>query len=383
MNASNQFFRCVLVILVSLMALVAPSGASAQERLDPGWQYVNSSWYYGNADGSAKMGWLYDKSYSAWFYLDPAQQGKMLTGFYRDTTGSAFISKSNGALIEHSWVYLGSAWYYAKKGGYLATGWLWDPAYTAWFYLDRSTTKMVTGWLWDPNYNAWFYLGSNGAMYLGYHEIGGRGSSFATNGVWLGYENRKNASSTFVLVNKRNPFNPLQYTPSNLVWAGNYGIPVGGSNGYLRSDAASAMKTMYRDASAAGAGFSLVSGYRSYATQSGLYNGYVNAQGRAAADTFSARPGYSEHQTGLAADITSQGNLYTSFGNTWAGQWLAQNSWKYGFILRYPYGYEGVTGYMYEPWHFRYVGTATSTAMHRGGYTTYEQYLGQPAAPNY
>ncbi|MGE7022700.1 M15 family metallopeptidase [Solibacillus cecembensis] len=128
-------------------------------------------------------------------------------------------------------------------------------------------------------------------------------------------------------------------------------------------------------------GYTLIafSGYRSYEYQTDLYNRYVNRDGKDAADRYSARPGYSEHQTGLTFDIGEKGKealwLTSEFGETPAGKWLATNAHKYGFILRYPEGKEDVTGYMYESWHFRYLEGDTATKVYNAG-VTLEEYLG-------
>lgn len=116
------------------------------------------------------------------------------------------------------------------------------------------------------------------------------------------------------------------------------------------------------------------SGYRSYAYQSSLYNNYVNSYGQAQADRFSARPGYSEHQTGLAFDLKhSNGTLVEAAPEV---NWIAAHAHEYGFIVRYPSGKESVTGYMPEPWHLRYVGDQAS-AIYASGLTL-EEYLGVP-----
>lgn len=118
----------------------------------------------------------------------------------------------------------------------------------------------------------------------------------------------------------------------------------------------------------------IVSGYRSYTLQSNLYNRYVSRSGKAAADTFSARPGYSEHQSGLAFDINYPGD---SFNNTAEAKWLASNAYKYGYILRYPEGKSNETGYKYESWHYRYVGTDLSYKLYNNGdWITMEDYFG-------
>lgn len=115
------------------------------------------------------------------------------------------------------------------------------------------------------------------------------------------------------------------------------------------------------------------SGYRSYNLQNGIYNRNVNRDGKEKADTYSARPGHSEHQTGLAFDLNS---LNTNFANTAEGKWLNANAYKYGFILRYPSGKEPITGYMYEPWHFRYVGVDLATELYNNGdWITLEEYF--------
>src|SRR5699024_623564 len=105
------------------------------------------------------------------------------------------------------------------------------------------------------------------------------------------------------------------------------------------------------DAAKAGHSIPLVSGYRSYSYQAQLYDSYVARDGQAAADRYSARPGHSEHQSGLAMDV---GAIDNNYGQTPAGQWLNAHCAEYGFILRYPQGKESITGYMYEPWHIRY-----------------------------
>lgn len=128
-------------------------------------------------------------------------------------------------------------------------------------------------------------------------------------------------------------------------------------------------------------GFELVafSGFRSYEYQQTLYDRYVSRDGKDAADRYSARPGYSEHQSGLAFDVGEKGKedlwLTDAFGESAAGKWLVNNAHKYGFILRYPKGKEDITGYMYESWHFRYLEGDTATKVYQAG-VTLEEYLG-------
>lgn len=150
-----------------------------------------------------------------------------------------------------------------------------------------------------------------------------------------------------------------------------YALPSNYNPG-VDSRAQSAFNRMAADAANQGVNLYIVSGFRSYSNQASIYNNYVARDGKAAADRYSARPGHSEHQTGLAFDVNS---LSQSFENTKEGKWLAANCHNYGFIIRYPKGKESVTGYMYEPWHIRYLGTDTATAVYNSGLTL-EEYLG-------
>lgn len=181
-------------------------------------------------------------------------------------------------------------------------------------------------------------------------------------------------SSIWMVVNKHRPL-PSTYTPDNLIAAGNGHV--------LRSDAADALKQLLSAANTNGFNLRTLSGYRSYTNQASVYNGYVKRDGQALADTYSARPGHSEHQTGLAVDLgNGTCDLEICFGTTAAGKWLAAHAHEYGFIIRYPNGKTSVTGYQYEPWHLRYVGTDLSKKVYGSG-KTLEEYFGLPAAPNY
>ncbi|WP_062525526.1 M15 family metallopeptidase [Demequina rhizosphaerae] len=186
-------------------------------------------------------------------------------------------------------------------------------------------------------------------------------------------------ASLTVVVNKQRPLDPADYVPEDLVTV--EGIPGGVT---MRAEAAAAMTALHDAAVEEGAGFSISTGYRAYDLQSSLYTGYSRSRGQAGADRFSARPGYSEHQTGLAADV---GNgvctLQACFATTAAGQYLAAHAWEHGFIVRYPEGSAAVTGYIYEPWHLRYVGLEVAAAMHDGGIATLEEHFGLDPAPDY
>lgn len=146
---------------------------------------------------------------------------------------------------------------------------------------------------------------------------------------------------------------------------------------YLRASAARGLEAMFNAADKEGIELFAVSGFRSGERQKTLYDGYVARDGQKAADTYSARPGHSEHQTGLAMDISARsvGNgLTQALGNTKEGKWIAANAPKYGFILRYGPGMQSRTGYMYEPWHIRYVGVGPAQTITNNGQTL-EEYL--------
>ncbi|MCU1574387.1 MAG: hypothetical protein JWO93_2469 [Micrococcaceae bacterium] len=185
------------------------------------------------------------------------------------------------------------------------------------------------------------------------------------------------AASALVVVNKHRPLNPLSFLPSDLV-------PLAGQ--VMRAEAAAAMQALLRAASADGVAMTAVSGFRSYETQAALYSSYVAMYGQAAADLISARPGFSEHQTGLVLDIGNPNGacgLQPCFAGTPAGAWAAANAFRFGFVVRYPEGATAVTGYSFEPWHLRYVGTEVTGQMRAVGASTLEEFFGLPAAPGY
>lgn len=183
-------------------------------------------------------------------------------------------------------------------------------------------------------------------------------------------------TSPWVVVNKKRPLTPKTYAP-------NYLIAVGGGQ-QLRKEAATALKTLINASKTEGLTISPLSGYRSYSTQVSVYNNEVQSNGKAVADSQSARPGYSEHQTGWAIDVGGGGcGIEDCFGNTAEGKWLAANAYKHGFIIRYTSGKESITGYRAEPWHIRYIGKELAAEMQTKGVETLEEFFSLPAAPNY
>jgi zinc D-Ala-D-Ala carboxypeptidase len=190
-------------------------------------------------------------------------------------------------------------------------------------------------------------------------------------------------ASIWVVVNKLRPLNPLNYVPADLV-----DVPVPHTHPpQLRKEAADAVVAMFHGASVEAAlALASNSAYRSYDIQVDLYNQDVADHGQAAADLSTARPGTSEHQTGLTMDIGATSgscSLNACFGQTPEGQWLAANAWRFGFLLRYPADKTAITGYEFEPWHYRYIGVDLATEMHNTGVTTLEEFFGLPAAPTY
>lgn len=191
-------------------------------------------------------------------------------------------------------------------------------------------------------------------------------------------------SSLWVVVNKQKSL-PSDYTPGSLRQPSVKVRSDGSSEMQLREDAADALEKLVTGAKKDKLDLMLVSGYRSYGLQKAVYNRNVADQGTAETDKTSARPGHSEHQTGLGADlgtISGRCELQTCFGNTKEGKWLAKNAQNYGFIIRYPEGKQSVVGYSYEPWHIRYVGKGLSREIYRNK-TTMEEFFNLPAAPDY
>jgi len=185
-------------------------------------------------------------------------------------------------------------------------------------------------------------------------------------------------NSLWVIVNKQHPLNPVTYTPSDLRTPDVTLRVPGAPEMQLRDVAATAVEQLFNGAATAGYSLQVSTAYRGYAYQKTLYDGYVASDGQAAADKGSARPGYSEHQTGLAVDVRNTANtcaLEACFGTTPEGEWLAANAWRYGFLLRYPADKETVTGYEYEPWHFRYIGKDLATELHKDHIETLEEFF--------
>ncbi|AIY07036.1 peptidase M15 [Planococcus sp. PAMC 21323] len=169
---------------------------------------------------------------------------------------------------------------------------------------------------------------------------------------------------------------PGTYAAGILIVNKQYGLPSNYNPG-VNKLAQKAIDAMVLEAKKQEVGLTAFSTFRSYNRQKELYNNYVRKNGVAEANRFSAKPGYSEHQTGLAFDLGGSNQsqwLKESFAATKEGKWLAANAHQYGFILRYPKGKEKITGYMYEPWHYRYIGSELAPKVKNSG-KTLEEYV--------
>jgi LAS superfamily LD-carboxypeptidase LdcB len=184
-------------------------------------------------------------------------------------------------------------------------------------------------------------------------------------------------TNNLVLVNKTHSLS-AGYIPKNLV-APNVSS-ANKSKTRMTPEAASALEALFAKAMQDNIKLTAISGYRSYELQNTIFASNINKYGSAAAaNQFSARAGQSEHQTGLAMDVSSPSVNFTltqSYGRTREGKWLKENAPKYGFIIRYTKGNENITGYQFEPWHIRYVGKSASLEIASRNITL-EEFLGK------
>ena len=220
-----------------------------------------------------------------------------------------------------------------------------------------------------------YYINKNVVRYLDYSNSEKEVSriisivnSNADNDFYTNVKQSNLKDENLVLVNKFYHL-PDKYEPNDLVTLTskyNQGI-----NSKMRKEAAEAFMKMVDGAMLDNIILKNSSAYRSYDYQVNLYDKYVKRDGKEKADIYSARPGYSEHQTGLCADINT---INSSFANTKEAKWLAKNAYKYGFILRFPKDKEDVTGYKYEPWHYRYVGIKAAKIIYEENLTLEEYY---------
>lgn len=192
------------------------------------------------------------------------------------------------------------------------------------------------------------------------------------------------AAREWVVVNKQRPYDPVDWRPGDLVKpAGVRAL----EDTAMRSAAAESLSALARAAQDAGAGeIGYLSAFRSYTTQQSTYAARVSVGGVERADLESARPGFSEHQSGLAVDIVPCDGSCGTLDDVAAspqGAWVREHAWEFGYVTRYVEGRTDVTGYEPEAWHLRYIGRELAAAYHDGGYTTLEEFFGLPAAPTY
>lgn len=188
----------------------------------------------------------------------------------------------------------------------------------------------------------------------------------------------KNPDDILVLVNKERNL-PSDYKPSDLVIPNvKFSFDGNSEKKYLREEAAKALEQLFLEGEKQGVVLYAVSGYRSYEKQKGIFNNKVSKVGVEEANKVVAKPGQSEHQTGLAMDVSSKSANYLleeNFGQTVEGRWLKENAHKFGFIIRYPKEKVDITGYNYEPWHIRYVGKEVANELNEK-LITLEEYFG-------
>lgn len=349
-----------------------------------GWEHrADGCWYYLNGEGGVTQGWIDEDGVR--YYC--GHDGRMCTGWVEDN-GSWYHCGRDGKM-QTGWVESDGSWYHCGHDGVMRTGWVEDNG--RWYRCGRDG-KMQTGWVEDNG--CWYYCGSDGAMCRGWLSLNGADYYFDANGVMAAggsYEiNGKSyrfADSgelledwALTLVNGSHPL-PDGFTVET--------VNVGGKPFDKR--AAPALQALLDDARKAGYPMLMVSGYRTVDYQRGLVErsiqGRINrgmSREAAVAETalYVAAPGCSEHNLGLAADIVSSNwysqnsGLESYFDQTPHYQWLSENAWKYGFILRYPKDKVSVTKIGYEPWHYRYVGAEAAEAIKNSGLTL-EEYLDQ------
>ena len=178
----------------------------------------------------------------------------------------------------------------------------------------------------------------------------------------------KNPANLDILVNKNNKLDK-NYIPTDLELIDiNYAY----ENKYLRKEAKEMFEKLSKDAKKEGYRIVATSTYRDYDYQNNLYNYYIKEKGKKYADMCSARAGHSEHQTGLAVDVAGSNDSYDDFEASIEFNWMKKNAHKYGFILRYPKGKEKITGFKYEPWHYRYIGIDIATEIYEKDITLEE-----------
>ncbi len=323
-----------------------------------GWVEKDGSTYYNNHQGTPITGWL--EVDGKLYYLDPQQGGAMITG-WAEIDGSRYHLGSNG-VMSTGWITLEDETYYLTPDGKLTTGW---QSIDEKRYCFSDDGVMLTGWL-ESDGNT-YYLHPDGHAARGKLEIDGKTHYFTSTGAEI------------LLVN---PWNSLpEGYEVELVQFSSV------ADGKIASICAGPLQEMWDACEAAGHRLNYCSGYRTNATQERYFNSWCNhlmGMGMTYEEAFEATkkevayPGTSEHQLGLAVDLTDYDfrTLDERQSQTATQQWLMANCWDYGFILRYPEGSTASTGIIYEPWHYRYVGLELAQELKALGIPL-EEYLDQ------
>ena len=324
------------------------------------WQELEGNRYYFGTDGKMVVNWQEVDGMRRWF----SDTGALQTG-WQEIDGAFYFLDGNGSPLTGSQV-LEENTYLFDDTGAIVTGWADGKYYqengamaTGWQEIEGSRYffsgggAMATGWVEDGGYR--YYFQEDGTMAIGPTEIDGKLYHFSPHGVhlWL-----------------VNPWNELHE---------DYEVELVQSEGGFRiaAECFDAFTQMIADCRAAGNVLELASGYRSYWDQQALFSQKVEEYGVGTASQIVARPNTSEHQLGLAVDIVVPGStiLNRAQGSTKLQQWLMEHCWDYGFILRYPDGTTDITGIIYEPWHYRYVGLEIAQELKELDITL-EEYLG-------
>lgn len=224
---------------------------------------------------------------------------------------------------------------------------------------------------------------AKGPQSLGTETASAKGSTVTAGAKGKVKAAATDAQSITVLVNKEFAL-PDDYKPKDLVYPDvRFTFNEKIEKRMMRKEAAKALEEMFAGAKKDKIYLAGVSAYRSHSTQTKLFNRYVKKDGEAKAKTYSAVPGHSEHETGLAIDVSgSDGKCAAEscFGDTKEADWLAKHAPEYGFIIRYPEGKEAITGYKYEPWHLRYVGKEIAADINKRDITLEEYYNAIPVS---
>ena len=361
-----------LILLIALKALPNQASDPAAIPKEPGWQRVENEAYYILNDGSPATGWQEIEGKTYYF----RSCGSMVTGWLiLDNRQYYFLEDGTAA---SGAVTIGNDLHIFEDGGIPSTGWTTHEGRS--LYLD-STGKAMTGK--QTIDDMLYFFGKDGFPATGWQEIDGKTHYIHPDGkVALG-RNVIDGTVHYFASNGQEILlvNPWNYVPEN------YTVELKklDSNYQVAAEAYDDLQLMLADCKAGGGKPVICSAYRTQEYQENLYNkkvkklmstGLSQDEAEKEAGTVVAVPGTSEHQLGLALDIIDYYNytLDRSQENTKTQQWLMANSWQYGWILRYPNGKSEVTGIIYEPWHYRYVGREIAAEIHELGLCL-EEYL--------